>query len=148
MHRRATLSALMLLFVVCAAFAASPAGRWGGSLNAGGMTFDVIYTLVADGDELSGQVNFVGMGEAPFSGGTIRGDSVFFVVDAGGQADPLRLEQDLEDQLDVGPRALEEFADLFGVERGLRVGGRLRGLLDQQGSAATLRAAPKAAPGR
>ena len=74
---------LALLVAVSAAFAFNPAGRWGGKMpGPEGTPIDLVYTIANDDGRLSGSVNFVGLGEVAISQGTVKGDSVFFVVDA------------------------------------------------------------------
>ena len=75
--------ALALLLAGATAFAANPAGRWGGKMpGPEGAMIDLVYTIANDDGKLTGSVDFVGLGEVPISDGTARGDSVFFTVDA------------------------------------------------------------------
>jgi hypothetical protein len=75
--------ALLMLSIATLTLAAQQAGlsgRWSAALG----TEPVVYNLAANGDALSGTMSFTNYGfDAPVSG-TVKGDSLFFEVDAGG----------------------------------------------------------------
>lgn len=82
MRRYALLSAALLLATATLALAAEVSGRWRGSLTAGdGTTYNMVYTLRAEGQALTGSIEFVGLGEVPIYDGRVKGDSVFFSAD-------------------------------------------------------------------
>jgi hypothetical protein len=82
MSRRAFLPGALALPLVAAALATDPAGRWSGTMTTPDAQYPVVYDLRPNGSELSGSLEFVGLAELPFSGGTVKGDSVYFTVDA------------------------------------------------------------------
>ena len=87
MFRKAALSLTLMLTLVSAAFALTPAGRWQGTVNAGGMALAMRLALTVQGETLSGTVELPEHGaDFPLEAAAVKGDSVRFSVDFAGQA--------------------------------------------------------------
>jgi hypothetical protein len=87
MLRKAALSLTLVLSVVSVAFALTPAGRWQGTIDAGGMPLAMRLALTVQGETLSGSAELPEYGaEFPIESPVVKGDSVRFTVDFAGQA--------------------------------------------------------------
>ena len=87
MLRKAALSVALVAIVVTAAFAATPAGRWAGTIDAGGMPLVSRFAFTVEGETLTGSMELPEHGaEFPILSGTAKGDSVRFSVDFAGMA--------------------------------------------------------------
>jgi hypothetical protein len=88
MKKRLLLTMLVLSFaVICFAAIADISGKWTGTLNTSGSEAPVTYTFKADGDKLTGSVEYGG-GNFNITDGKIKGDSLFFNVDYNGSPVP------------------------------------------------------------
>jgi hypothetical protein len=82
---------LGLLFVAASVFAASPEGKWGGSVNTPNGDMKVTFNFHADGDKLTGgMVGMDGM-EVPIADGTIDGDNISFNLTLNAEGNEMKL---------------------------------------------------------
>lgn len=87
MLRKATLSLTLVAAVATLAYAAAPAGRWAGTIDAGGMPLVSRFTFTVEGETLNGSMELPEHGaDFPILGGTAKGDSIHFSVDFAGMA--------------------------------------------------------------
>ena len=86
MSRKRILSLVLLPALVALALAADPAGRWKGQIT-GPADLNVNYTFTTDGGTLNGTIDLLDHGASfPIQGGTVKGDSIRFMVDFAGMA--------------------------------------------------------------
>lgn len=95
---RSLLSAsVLLLALVASAFAAAGIdGKWNATMNGPDGPMAVVLDVKAEGEKLTGSLNFAAMGPAPISNGKIAGSDVSFDVVLGDGAFTLPFKGKLE----------------------------------------------------
>ncbi len=78
---------LVCCIMFCFAMAAGLSGKWSGSISMGGNDIPLTYTLKADSGKITGTAENP-QGEAPITGGIIKGDSIFFSLNVNGMDVP------------------------------------------------------------
>ena len=85
MRKRATVfGSILVLAMASAAAAAELSGKWQGTMQTpDGQSLEINFTFQVTGEKLTGTVSNT-YGEEQISEGTVKGDDVSFVVNAGG----------------------------------------------------------------
>jgi len=78
-----TTSLIACCFVAFFAIAAGLTGKWSGAISMNGDDIPLTYTFKADSGKITGTASNP-QGDAPITGGKIKGDSIFFSIDVNG----------------------------------------------------------------